>query len=181
MACTEIIKIKEMNPFFAWTFGPWVVLLLTFPLPLLLSLVVSICVLMPLMAMMSKFVPSRSFLIGAILIAAILVSPLFFLEKLHWLLWNLLHTCDLSSRNNWMDFLGYVFVLRELQEQMQRRTIGAMTTYCSAGKAISWVRLTLLASFFEGRLGWTWRMNAKNLTERHGKINMKQWRVSEQP
>ena len=26
-----------------------------------------------------------------------------------------------------MDFLGYVFVLRELQEQMQRRTIGAMT------------------------------------------------------
>ena len=83
MACTEIIKIKEMNPFFAWTFGPWVVLLLTFPLPLLLSLVVSICVLMPLMAMMSKFVPSRSFLIGAILIAAILVSPLFFLEKLH--------------------------------------------------------------------------------------------------
>ena len=83
MACTEIIKIKEMNPFFAWTFGPWVVLLLTFPLPLLLSLVVSVCVLMPLMAMMSKFVPSRSFLIGAILIAAILVSPLFFWEKLH--------------------------------------------------------------------------------------------------
>lgn len=78
MACTEIIKIEEMNPFFAWTFGPWAVLFLTFPIPLLFSLAVSTCVLIPLMGMVSKFVPGRSFLIGAILIAAILVLPLFF-------------------------------------------------------------------------------------------------------
>ncbi len=78
MACTEIIKIEEISPFFIFTFGPWIVLSLAFPFPILLSLVVSACILIPLMGMMSKFVQSRSFLIGAILIAAILASPLFF-------------------------------------------------------------------------------------------------------